>query len=818
MGQLKNFFVVVFGFISLHSFSQHAEIVTLDNWMFRSLHSLDYNKAVVPGVVHLDLLNNGIIQDPFLCNNENKYQWISDSTWEYVSHFNVTEKIFKSQDIRLIFEGIDTYSKVYLNDSLILESNNMFIPWVCNVKSIIKKENNLLKVILYPVDTVLPNFPGGNRVFHRKAQYQFGWDWGPVFKTQGIWKPVYIKAQDNIYIEDAFFEQNFRSDSSVEIQLSGKISGMGVLKNASITVRDAKTQQVYVDNLIKDRVFSLKYIIKNPHLWWCNGMGKPNLYSFKIELFNEDILVESQIKTIGLRKIELIRQNDSIGQSFYFQLNGVPVFAKGANWVPAESFLPRLSSIKYEERIRDAVESNFNMLRVWGGGIYEDDYFYELCDKNGILIWQDFMFACGMYPWTPSFLENVSCEAEYQIKRLRNHPCLALWCGNNEIDEGWHNWGWQKQFSLSTQDSLAMWNGYKQVFHQILPDSVKKLSLQTSYHASSPTYGWGRKQSLTHGDQHYWGVWWGMEPYEKYIEKTGRFASEYGFQAYPDLKTIVAFGNRSDSTCLKNHQKHPTGFDAINEYMKRDYNIPKNFEDYVYVSQLLQADVVCTAIESHRRAMPKCMGSLYWQFNDCWPVVSWSGIDYFGKWKALQYKVKELFKPVITSSIYKNDTLFIYGINDGNSEIKGFLLYTLMNFSGEKFINDSIPVFLPPLSSRLLHAIAIKKYADKLVFSTLRYKNETFNEISYFTLPKDLKLERTEPKISIISQNDEMFIIIQSKYLLKNVYLFTDDDNITFSNNYFDVLPNIPIQLKLKTELPESEVLKRIKSRMLNVN
>jgi beta-mannosidase len=344
--------------------------------------------------------------------------------------------------------------------------------------------------------------------------------------------------------------------------------------------------------------------------------------------------------------INLIQQKDSIGQSFYFTKNNKPIFIKGANWVPADVFLPRITKTKYRNLLVAAKQAGINMLRVWGGGIYEDDYFYTLCDSLHIMVWQDFMFAGAMYPSDSSFLENVKQEAIDNLQRLSKHPCIALWCGNNEIDEAWHNWGWQKQYHFSTADSAAIWNGYQKLFHQILPALVKQYSTQP-YITTSPKNGWGRNESMTHGDSHYWGVWWGLQPIETYTKKIPRFMSEYGMQALPNFESIQQFTLPQDwdtaSTIMKLHQKHSTGYQNLAVYLNQNKLTSTNFKQYINATQTLQAKALTTAITAHTAAQPRCMGTMFWQFNDCYPGTTWSIIDFYGNKKKAYFVVKQLY-------------------------------------------------------------------------------------------------------------------------------------------------------------------------------
>ncbi len=351
------------------------------------------------------------------------------------------------------------------------------------------------------------------------------------------------------------------------------------------------------------------------------------------------------IKTQQDWHVKLVQQKDSIGQSFYFSINNTPTFIKGANWVPADVFLPRVTKEKYRRLLIAAKEAGIQMLRVWGGGIYEDDVFYDLCDSLKIMVWQDFMFAGAMYPGNDDFMQNVKQEAIDNIKRLSKHPCVVVWCGNNEIDEAWHNWGWQKQYNFSLADSALIWKNYQQLFHELLPDLVKQYS-NKPYITTSPLYGWGRKESMTHGDSHYWGVWWGLEPIETYQKKVPRFMSEYGMQSLPSLKTIQQFSLPSDwdtaSAIMKIHQKHPTGYQNLSIYLQQNKLYPKNFKEYIDATQTLQATAIEIALTSHIAAQPYCMGSMLWQWNDCWPGASWSIIDYYGRKKKAFYNVKKI--------------------------------------------------------------------------------------------------------------------------------------------------------------------------------
>ncbi|MEJ7627869.1 MAG: sugar-binding domain-containing protein [Ferruginibacter sp.] len=453
---MKHLFTPFFLLTSLFAFTQVDSVKFDHDWKFRQAGKLNWSNANVPGTIHTDLLQNKLIPDPFFMDNEKKVQWVDSVGWEYIKQFDLNEKIFESNNIELLFEGLDTYADVYLNGKLILQANNMFRGWKVDIRPFLKKKRNTLFINFFSaqarVDSIakaqLPlMLPDNNRVYARKAQFQFGWDWGPKLIGCGIWKNIFL-----IY-----------------------------------------------------------------------GQIKPDVNKVA---FNN--------------KVKLIQQKDSSGISFYFEKDGVPVFIKGANWIPADIFLPRVKKEDYRVLLQMAKDANMNMLRVWGGGIYEDDAFYDICDEMGIMVWQDFMFAGGMYPGDKDFFKNVKEEVKYQVTRLRHHPSIVLWCGNNEIDEAWHNWGWQKQYNLHAEDSAKIWKDYTRLFRDSLRQWVTELD-NRPYISTSPKYGWGNEKSYQEGDSHYWGLWWGLEDWEKFNTRTGRFVSEFGMQAMPDYHTIKKY-------------------------------------------------------------------------------------------------------------------------------------------------------------------------------------------------------------------------------------------------------------------------------------
>ena len=771
--------------------------LSAENWTFNKQNDPQKYKAKIPGTVHTDLFQNKVIPDPFFGANEKKMQWVENENWEYETYFSVTPSELKNENIDLEFDGLDTYATVYLNGKVVLEADNMFRKWVIPTKSLLKKENNHLKIIFHSAvqkgkdeaKKLSYTLPENERIFVRKAQYQFGWDWGPRFVTAGIWQKVQLKFWNSAKIDNVRYDQKVLNEKQALLVII-----------ITIDVQKAAKYQIYFG--VKPYDFNLKKGIntvkipvefKNPKLWWSNGLGVPHQYVFQFQLQKNKVKLEEKELKIGLRTIELIQQKDEIGTGFAFKLNGKMVYMKGANYIPPDSFLPRVKDSTYNSLVENARKANMNMLRVWGGGVYPDEAFYDACDAAGILVWQDFMFACAMYPGDKKFVENVKQEVIYQVNRLQNHPSLALWCGNNENDEGWQNWGWQKEHNYSKADSTQIWNDYKRVFHDVIPNTLDSLVSKEKnvYWSSSPSIGWGKKESMTQGDSHYWGVWWGKEPFEIYKTKVPRFMSEFGFQGMPNIETfkkiVAATDLNFNSEALKNHQKHPIGDETIKEYMERDFQIPDTFEDYIYVSQLLQADGMKTAMEAHRRAKSYNMGTLYWQFNDCWPVTSWSSMDYYGKWKAFHYQAKRSFENILLSINEENEKYKVYLINDNFENYSGKIDLELISFEGKSLWKTFKEVNVGENSSTIVYEIPkaiFEKFELNKAVLKVQFQNETSNY--FFVKAKELKLSKPNIQIKII---DEETLEIYSDILAKNVFL-SDENEVFFDDNYFDLLPN----------------------------
>ncbi|REC62058.1 glycoside hydrolase family 2 protein [Chryseobacterium pennae] len=802
-------------------FAQYAErSLSSEKWQFRNSKDKNWLPATIPGTVHLDLMNNKLIPDPFKDENEKKVQWVENEDWDYQTHFDILSKEFDFTNIDLVFNGLDTFSEIYLNGKLLKKTDNMFRKWEIPVKEYVKLGDNLLQVkfksavhegkeLAKKVPFTMPESP---RSFVRKAQYQFGWDWGPRLVTAGIWKDVKLEFWGNAKVKNIQVQQKSLTSTLAEISFNMNIFAEEEGEYFTWFNLNRGMHKFHLNkgfNTIK-----LPYSIKDPKRWQPNGRGKPHQYATKITLYKKGGRIIREIKvTYGLKDIELVQKKDEKGKSFSFKVNGDPLYIKGTNWIPADSFSPRITKEKYQQLIKAAKEANMNMIRIWGGGIYEDEEFYRACDENGILVWQDFMFAGSFYPADNEFLENVKEEVKDQVNRLQNHPSIALWCGNNEIDEAIVNWGYQKQFKYSKADSLQVWKDYKKLFHEVIPNTLKEnLSPDKNiYWPSSPSIGWGHKESLTEGDSHYWGVWWGEQPFEIYNEKVGRFMSEYGFQGMPTLETTKSMFSGVPDLSLKNstikaHEKHARGWEIINKYMERDYKTPADFVKYNYVSQLLQARGMQTAIEAHRRAKPYNMGTLYWQLNDCWPVVSWSSVDYSGNWKAFHYQAKRSYEPVLPSVVETEGTYDIYFINDLIEEYEGVSGAELFDFNGKFLWGIDALDKLPANSSEKHFDISKREFSEfdlsktvlKVYFNNNSAKHE---KLFFFKSPKDLKLSKPQITIKEVSPTE---IEVSTDVLAKDVYLIGDTH---FSDNFFDLLPGTSKRITLSKFLDKVEVM-----------
>jgi beta-mannosidase len=622
-------------------------------WSFRKRGQKQTFPAVVPGCVHADLYRNGLIPDPFWGDNELHLRWIEDEDWIYRCEFEVGEEALAHEHVELVFEGLDTLASVRLNGKEVGRSESMFIGYRFDARSKLKAGSNLLEIhFSSPMDYIRArqrpdDLPEGNDIVGgsshiRKQQCSFGWDWGPRFATCGVYLPARLEAWSG---------NRFASIRIAQTHRPGRVELEIIPELAASTAAEIRGH-IRFDGEIVAQIENRKSKIENPQLWWPHGHGEQPLYEIYLELLHDGKVVDTWVRKIGLRTIELDRHPDAFGESFQFVVNGRPIFAKGANWVPAHSFVGQVDEAQYDELLTAATDAHMNMIRVWGGGIYEKEAFYDLCDRKGLLVWQDFMFACSLYPGTPEFLALVRQEAVYQIKRLSYRTSLALWCGNNEIE----------MFYKEILKTKARKKAYDTLFYSLLPDALRQHGGDTAYWPSSAHNPDGYEKGNTNeraGDCHFWEVWFERKPVKRYEELSFRFCSEFGMQAYcsPDVAATFCkpehfnvFGPE-----MENHQKCSAGNAIILDYVSRRYRFPRDYETLAYLSQLNQAYCIKTGVEHFRRSMPRTMGALYWQLNDCWPVASWSSVEFGGQWKALHYEAKRFFAPALVSAHVPGD-------------------------------------------------------------------------------------------------------------------------------------------------------------------
>ncbi|MBN2009674.1 glycoside hydrolase family 2 protein [candidate division KSB1 bacterium] len=810
-------------------------------WQFRQAHEKNWHPATVPGTVHTDLMADGKIKDSFYRMNEREQQWIDKVDWEYQRTFQVDDDILKKDHLELTFEGLDTYADIYLNDVLLLSTDNMFREWTVEAKSHLHPGENILRIYFHsPINTDLPKLAelgydlpavndqsengglGNKRVsiFARKAGYHYGWDWGPRLITAGIWRDVELVGWNNTKILSMRIVQNQLDDNLAKLTAEFEINATGT-HNAELHVYlgdnddDIAKQKVKLEHGI--HTYNVPFEIKKPKRWWSNGLGEPHLYTVKGVVRIGKTRHDECITRIGLRTLRIVRDPDSdgSGKSFYVELNGVPVFAKGANYIPCDNFVPRVTRERYEQIIMDAVNAHMNMLRVWGGGIYENDIFYDLCDEHGIMVWQDFMFACAMYPGDQEFLENVREEAIQNVKRLRNHPCIALWCGNNENDTAWGygtdgGWTWKESYDKKIRDQI--WNDYEAVFHKMLPEIIDEFDPDRLYWPSSPLADFNKRADIEakSGDIHYWGVWHGNRLFENFDKNIGRFMSEYGFQSFPEFKSVKQYTLPEDwdidSPVMMAHQRSGKGNRVIKWYMDHYYKEPKDFESLLYVGQLLQAWGVQRAMETHREHMPFCMGSLYWQLNDCWPVASWSSVDYYGRWKALHYAAKRTYQDILVLPREQDGELHVTIVSDRLQPLNAQLKLTLMDVDGIRSWENTQSVTIAANTSKLYFSQQLSTISAQLdttrmfvVAQVMNDNKEIARNILYFVTPRNLVLPTPKLDVSYAKLNNGYRITMSTDKLAKNVYFSIDADGF-LTDNYFDLLPGERKMLNFECE------------------
>ena len=763
--------------------------------------------AKVPGDTHSALLAAGKIPDPYAGMNELDVQWVGRESWAYERSFEVDKAFLSEDEIFFSCDSMDTVAEVFLNGKKIGASDNMFARCQFDAKPFLKPGSNRIRVLFasaentaiqrarrlaYPVPHTRSPVQSPNRNLVRKVQCHAGWDWGPCLMVAGISGDIFLGAFSDVRIDYVMTEQKHRNGKCtvrVFVECTAAQAGSRTLEIALGAQKAARAVALAAGH----NLVSIDITVQEPRLWWPNGYGAQPLHDLAVRLGGD-----SAAKQIGLRNLQLVNREDRQGLSMVFRVNGTDIFCKGANWIPHDALPQRESRDRLEHLISSAAAAHMNMLRVWGGGKYESDDFYSLCDQKGILIWQDMMFSCALYPATPAFLKSVEEEICHQVKRLRDHPCIALWCGNNE-DVGALTW-----FPESRQNRDRYLVDYDRLNEGTIGRVADQCDPTRTFWPSSPSAGRGDYSDNWHddrrGDMHFWSVWHEGKPFSAFLDVTPRFCSEFGYQSFPSLDTIRTYAEEEDfnptSPVMEHHQRHPRGNSIITEMFTRYFRVPQGFENFVYLSQVQQALAIRTAVEHWRHLRPSCMGTLYWQLNDTWPVCSWSSIEYSGAWKFLHYAAKRFFSPVLLAGLAREDRVEFWMINDLLEEAKGTAVISLMDFEGKAVREEKLPVRAQAGSARLLKTWLKADLGaapeEAFVSMTLVQGSTREGSEQFLTEPKRCRLLR--PKLIVeCSKSSEGFLIsLASDTPAFYVALTASGIPGEFSDNCFTLLPSAP--------------------------
>jgi len=862
-------------------------------WQFRLLagnaqththaQSAHWHSAQIPGSVHTDLLAHGLIPDPYLGAPEAGLQWIGLADWEYETRFDVDALLLTQRHLELVFEGLDTFAEVSLNGRELLRANNAFRTWRVCVKEHLQAGENILRIVFRsPIRTVLPRVQAmpnkitGNYIslygdepvdaltanFVRKPGYHYGWDWGPRYVSSGIWRPVRLEAWDGLKIDDMVITTQSLDAQTAQLQLTLDVQSDDTQETqVEITILDP--QGNILDTLRHStqlppgrEQITLPVTISHPRRWWPVGYGEQARYTFQARILaqhNE----HRQERRVGLRTVALDRSIEGDHQAFAFIINGVPVFAKGANVIPFDMFPARVTRERLQRELQAARDANMNMLRIWGGGYYQSNDFFDIADELGLMVWHDFMFGGGMPPaYDAEFRANVVMEARDNIRRLRHHPSLVLWCGNNEEEVTWRNWDWGNRKGLEAADpefAARVWQGYVDLFNHDLRQVVAEEGLGVPYWSSSPGNDLDDVTNVEHrGLYHYWDVWGGPAyPVAQYLNVTPRFMAEFGLQAWPSLRTVASFARQEERDIqhpvIRAHQKFMTGAGAerimegaeqliaqggngrILHYIQHEFDAPRTFSDFVYLSQMTQAEGIELAILHHRASMPWTMGTLYWQFNDVWPGASWSSVDYFGRWKALHYHARRFFADVTVAALRKDGVTQLSIISDRQHPTDGQWRLRVMDFNGHIRKEQSANTTLAPLSANRIGQFSdhdLLGDADPrshlAVFEWSEAGKVYSRKLVYFDHAKHLALPRSDIKVELrAAASGRYHLQLQSASLARAVWIeFGAPDAVELvtglSDNAFDLLPGEPVQVTFESAAEIDLLRSALQIRSLN--
>lgn len=781
-------------------------------------------EADVPGSVMGQMLKERMIEDPYWRTNEYKVREQFRDDCEYRHVFSVSEQILSADEIRLVFEGIDTIGDIYLNGELLGKVKDMHRTWRFEVKSLLREENELRVYLHSPIAYIenkdkdsdityssTGSMPGNGWL--RKAHYMFGWDWGPQLPDMGIWRDVYLEYSSVARLEDVRIRQ-YHGEDQVRVNLECPVK---FFRDEDLEIQvniEEPGGRSFTKTIPAGRDNRIDITIQDPMLWWPNGYGSQPLYQTQVFLKKGEEILDRKEYRIGLRTITVSTEKDQWGNEFAFVINGQKIFAMGANYIPEDSILSRLSEERSDRLIRDCAEANFNCIRIWGGGYYPPDYLYDACDRYGILVWQDLMFACNVYVLDEDFEENILAETRDNVIRIRHHACLALWCGNNEMEWLWNGGGRLKNHHPRYKAD------YIKIFELLLPRETKKYDDQTFYWLSSPSSGgsFDDPNDWQRGDNHYWDVWHSNKPFTEYRSYYFRFCSEYGFQSFPHKKTIDSFSLKEDqnifSEVMESHQKNGQANTKIFSYISGYYKYPKDMESIAYISQILQLKAIQYGVEHWRRNWGRCMGSLYWQLNDCWPVASWASIDYYGRWKALHYGAKRFYARFMASACEEEELstkIAYYVHNESFRSHRAALEISLVdkdfNVLYQEQVDTENQAFETKAVENMDFAPWIKDEEQRRrVFARYRLIEEgqcVSTGITMFVKPKYFHYSIPKYEVQIREKEEKFYINVKADTFANYVELYLTEADCVFSDNYFDITERQGVEVSVeKSQLP----------------
>ncbi len=785
-----------------------------DNWKMHRVGDIELINATVPGSVYGDLLNAGKMEDPFWKDNEDAALKLMDYDYEYETSFDCAEELLSSDEVILHFDGLDTIADITLNGKFLGHTESMHRIFEYSVKEYLKPHENHLVIVFHsPTKYIAEAYEKAptrgtedamNGFVHlRKAHCMFGWDWGAHLPDAGIWRPVSLLGVDTARFDSVEVLQ-FHENGQVRLQINSELnianSLNALLKSLSVkvSVTDPLGKKTDFDSNVTD------ITIDNPMLWWPNGYGEQNLYTVSVNLCKEDgTVIDTWTKKIGLRTITMDRTPDKWGERFATCVNGVNIFAMGADYIPEDHLLGRVTCETTRTLLEKAVFANFNSIRVWGGGYYPDDWFYEICDELGLVVWQDFMFACAVYDLTPEFEENITAEFVDNLKRIRHHASLGLMCGNNEMEQ------FVKERTWVSKDSEV--RDYIIMYERIIPEMMKKYAPQVYYWPASPSSGgsFDDPRDENRGDVHYWDVWHGNRPFSEYRKFYFRYLSEFGFQAFPSKKTVESFTDDERdmnifSYIMEKHQRNGAANGKIMNYMQQTYRYPSTFETVIYASQLLQADAIRYGVEHFRRNRndSRCMGAVYWQFNDCWPVASWSSVDYCQRMKALHYYAKRFFAPIMISCEEEGminsgqelvrlpfefkKSIRLCVANESMKDEKIFVKWQLRDKTAKILREESNLIDVPALTSVWLDKVELPDvdiYNEYVSYQAVKDDTVVSEGTVIFSYPKYFRYENPSLKATV----DGNKITVSSSVYAKSIEILNDNEDLILSDNYFDL-------------------------------